>query len=133
MSFCGNSLRLNGLCLRLAKKTLVDNFVDTIRKYGVQWKLDYGDVDVDAFGRWVYENPLRCPGLRLSYEMYHELSANLGDSPKDSDIPDFAHINAIPYVDAATLDRRMLHYFRRVVSKLRTLKCFDCLRRLCLS
>lgn len=45
----------------------------------------------------------------------------LGDSPKDSDIPDFAHINAIPYVDAATLDRRMLHYFRTVVSKLRTL------------
>ena len=100
------------------RKSLRDNFADSVRRRGVQWKIDYGTTNVDAFGHWIYENPLRCPGLRLSYDMYHELLANVGDIPEDSDIPDFAHIKALPYVNLATLDRRMTHYFRTVVRKL---------------
>ena len=101
------------------RKSLRDNFANSVRKRGVQGAMDYGTTNVDAFGHWIYENPLRCPGLRLSYDMYHELLANVGDIPEDSDIPDFAHINALPYVELATLDRRRTHYFRTVVGKLR--------------
>ena len=43
---------------------------------------------------------------------------NVGDKPEASDIPDISHINAIPYADAATLDRRMHGYCSQVSRKL---------------
>ena len=100
------------------RKDLVGNFVETLRRYQKQWNLNYGGVEVDAFGRWIYENPARCPGLRLSYDVRHEILANPGDIPSDSDMPDFAHLFAIPYVEAATIDRRMMHYFQTVTKRL---------------
>jgi hypothetical protein len=36
--------------------------------------------------------------------------ANYGDIPETGDFSDLAHISAVPYVDAVTLDRRMRHY-----------------------
>lgn len=36
--------------------------------------------------------------------------ANYTDIPETADFSDLAHICALPYVDAATLDRRMRHY-----------------------
>jgi hypothetical protein len=97
---------------------LASNFVESIRRYQKQWNLNYGTVDVNAFGRWIYENPARCPGIRLSYDIRQEILANLGDIPSDSDIPDFAHLFAIPYTEAATLDRRMMNYFLTVMKRL---------------
>src|SRR5438552_887580 len=73
---------------------------------------------VSAFARWVWTDPACWPGLRLTYDLYHELCANVRDLPKPGDIPDTAHIRAIPYVTAATLDRRMLGYVRQVNKKL---------------
>jgi hypothetical protein len=64
----------------------------------------------DEFAEWVYQNPHRCPGLRLSHETYRALMVNYTDVPETSDFSDLAHIAAVPYVDAATLDRRMRHY-----------------------
>jgi len=100
------------------RKNLRDNFADSVRKHAIQWRIDCGSTDREVFGHWIYDDPSRCPGLRLSYDAYHELLANLGDDPKNSDIPDFAHLSAIPYVDLATLDRRMIHYCAAVVRKL---------------
>ncbi len=73
---------------------------------------------IKAFARWVRENPARCPGYRQSYEMYHAIQANSSDIPKDGDIPDMAHIAALPYVDFLTLDRRMMNYATHIGSKL---------------
>lgn len=102
-----------------AKKSPTANFPDSVRKHGLQWGVQFGSTDVNALGSWVYRRPLRCPGLRLSYDVYHEISANVGDKPKDSDIPDVSHFYPLPYVDAATIDRRMMSYFRAVVRRLK--------------
>jgi hypothetical protein len=100
------------------RRDLVTNFVESLRRYQKQWNLNYRGVDVDGFGRWIYENPARCPGLRLTYDMRHEILANPGDIPLDSDIPDVAHVFAIPYAEAATIDRRMMHYFQTITKRL---------------
>jgi hypothetical protein len=36
--------------------------------------------------------------------------ANYDDVPEAGDFSDFAHVCAVPYAGAATLDRRMRHY-----------------------
>jgi hypothetical protein len=64
----------------------------------------------DEFANWVYDDPSRCPGLRLHHETYRALMENYADLPEASDFSDLAHVYAIPYVDAGTLDRRMRHY-----------------------
>lgn len=103
---------------RHKRKSLADNFVESVKRWGGRWNIDYERIDVDTFGHWIYDNPTRCPGLRLGYDLFHTMLSNVGDIPKDSDIPDFSHFDAIPYVDQATLDRRMMHYFRTIVKRL---------------
>jgi hypothetical protein len=75
-------------------------------------------IDVAAFGKWIYSDPRRCPGFRLHYGVYHELLGNVGDTPKDSDLLDFAHVMAVPYADAITMDRRIGDYTTRVSNRL---------------
>lgn len=103
------------------RKNLAANFVESLRKYQKQRNLDYGTVDVHAFGSWIYQNPSRCPGLRLAYDLRNAIMANPGDIPLDSDIPDIAHVFAIPYAEAATIDRRMMSYFLTVTKRLKTI------------
>ena len=67
---------------------------------------------------WIYSSPMCCPGLRLSYEVFHTFVANVRDTSKQSDLYDFAEIAVIPYVTAMTVDRRMLDYVRRAGRKL---------------
>ena len=104
--------------------SLKENFKHSVGRH-LQGGLRFGILDVPvekvdqaAFGNWIYSNPDRCPGFRLHYNTYHELVANVRDVPKDSDLLDFAHILAIPYVDAITMDRRMCDYARRVGRRL---------------
>jgi hypothetical protein len=66
--------------------------------------------DLQQFSDWIHADPTRCPGLRLQFEVRRELVENPKDILKRGDISDFAHIGAVPYVDCATLDRRMYHY-----------------------
>ena len=86
---------------------------------------DYLNVGVEqnakSFADWVYSDPRRCPGFRLHFEAYHEFLANTRDVPDDNDIPDCAHIYAIPYVDAITFDRRWRGYCTGIAKKLRKL------------
>lgn len=102
------------------RKDLLSNFIEKLRQYQQPpWNLNYGSVDVEAFGRWIYENPARCLGLRLAYDLRNAIMANPGDIPLDSDIPDIAHIFAIPYAEAATIDRRIMNYFLMVTKRLK--------------
>jgi len=68
------------------------------------------DVEIQKLGEWIYSSPSRCPAKRLTYEVWHRLRSNITDKPKPSDMSDFNHLFALPYVDAATLDNRMLGY-----------------------
>ncbi len=98
------------------------NFPKVISRFIEQYKIDEPVKPIEEFSAWVYEDPRRCPGLRLGYEVFHELLKNVGDKPDASDIPDYSQINAIPYVDVATLDRRMYGYCSNVIRKLQTIQ-----------
>jgi len=43
------------------------------------------------------------------------------DLGERGDPPDYSHITAVPYVDAATLDNRMRGYYRSAINKLEEL------------
>jgi hypothetical protein len=75
---------------------------------------------IEPLADWIFEAPSRCPGLRLSYEVYHQIRANLGDPGFVQDFGDFSHVDCLPYVDAATLDRRMVDYVGRASRSLQT-------------
>jgi hypothetical protein len=87
------------------------------KRFGVI-RLPLDRIDFQALGKWIYEDPARCPGFRLHYHTFHELAANVGDPLQDSDLLDFAHVPATPYVDAITMDRRMADYVKRVGRRL---------------
>jgi hypothetical protein len=74
------------------------------------WQLEPPARGVEAFGKWIFANPIRCPGLRHEWELVRALVANGKDALQDSDLWDHAHFPAIPYVEFATLDRRMVGY-----------------------
>jgi len=99
------------------KKSVVANFPDALARHLSHWGLTAPTKGVRAFAKWIYANPARCPGYRLSYEMFHAIQANLTDVPKDGDIPDLAYLLALPYVHYLTLDRRMYDYALRVSGK----------------
>lgn len=69
--------------------------------------------DMEAFGRWVYKSPERCPGLRLAYEVHHRFLKNAGDRPLASDLVDLARMSAVPYVNVFITDKAMLDYCRQ--------------------
>ena len=82
------------------------------------WGLEKPKVGLEAFGKWIYADPSRCPGLRLAWELFQALVSNEADVLQESDVADNAHFPAIPYVDYATLDRRMTGYCRDIGRKL---------------
>jgi hypothetical protein len=95
---------------RNIKKSPSANFPSSVARHLQFYRLRTPVGGVDAFGKWIYADPTRCPGFRFCYEMYHAVQANLSDIPKDGDIPDMTHFYAIPYVHYATVDRRMHGY-----------------------
>jgi hypothetical protein len=104
--------------------SLKRNFIGSVGRHlqvGKHFRVEETVIDrtaLDGFGKWIYADPHRCPGFRLHYNTYHELVRNFRDIPKDSDLLDFAHIPAIPYIDAITMDRRMTDYVTRVSRRL---------------
>lgn len=70
--------------------------------------------DVPRFSNWIYCNHRCCPSQRLGYELWHKMLKNISDIPHDSDLEDFNHIAALPYVDIMTLDQRMHGYVCQV-------------------
>lgn len=103
---------------RQVRKQLGKHFRTVVRRRLSQWGFSSFQAGLPKFSDWIYSSPLRCPGFRLNYETFHEMLTNEGDIPTESDIPDFGYINAIPYVEGATLDRRIFHYCTTVSRKL---------------
>lgn len=94
------------------------NFPKAVGRLIEHYGIEKPNMPMDDFAAWIYKDARRCPGFRLGYEVFHELLKNVGDKPEASDIPDISHINAIPYVDVATVDRRMHGYCSQVSRKL---------------
>jgi len=90
------------------------NFPNTIARNLRLYNIPFPIEQVGELAKWIYGTPSRCPALRLGYEVFHKILRNLTDSGEDSDIPDFAHISCVPYVDSITLDNRMRGYVAQV-------------------
>lgn len=99
------------------------HFVRAIGKHATRFQVPLPHGREEEFIEWVYQNPNRCPGLRLQHETYRALMANYGDVPEVGDFSDLAHICALPYVEAGTFDRRMRHYCEVASRKLSRLGC----------
>lgn len=81
-----------------------------LRTYGIPEPVS----GVESIATWIWEAPIRCPALRLDYEVYHQIRRNTKDRGYLQDFEDLAHVKCVPYVDRATLDRRMTGYVRQV-------------------
>jgi hypothetical protein len=92
------------------RPSLKDNFVKTIGLNLALHNVAVPSADIPTFAEWVYSNPSRCPGERLGYEVWHKMVRNVTDEPEHSDLEDLLHVGCLPYVDLATLDRRMYGY-----------------------
>ena len=99
------------------------HFVRSITKHANTHQVQLPNGSELEFAQWVYQNPNRCPGLRLHHETYRALMTNYADVPEVGDFSDLAHICALPYVEAATFDRRMRHYCEVASRKLIKLGC----------
>jgi len=90
------------------------NFSNCVARNLKLYGIVFPQESINDLASWIWDLPSRCPALRLGYEAFHKITRNLTDSGEDSDIPDFAHIDCVPYVDAITLDRRMRGYIQQV-------------------
>lgn len=86
------------------------NFPNTVARDLRLYNIAFEQETVNDLAAWIWASPSRCPAFRLGYEVFHKIVRNVTDSGEESDIPDFAHVDGIPYVDAITLDRRMRGY-----------------------
>lgn len=90
--------------------SLKANFAKMIQLNLNLHKLSWSTVVLSEFANWIYENPNRCPGIRLGYEVWHKIVKNKTDTLEDSDMEDYQHLTCLPYIDLMTLDRRMHAY-----------------------
>ena len=91
----------------------VTPFVETLEQ-----KLSVPRKRAEEVASWVAAEPFRCPALRLVRAVGAVISRDLRYAPRRGDVFDMSDIMQIPYVDKATLDRAMLHYFRTAVRQL---------------
>lgn len=96
--------------LRNGKVPAREHFLRSIKKHAEYHNVALPAGREEAFARWVYSDPKRCPGLRLNHEVYRRLMRNYTDVPEVGDFVDLNFIFAVPYVDAITLDNRIREY-----------------------
>lgn len=90
------------------------NFSNTIRRNLDLYNIRFPVRKIRELSRWIWNEPSRCPAVRLGYEVYHKILRNITDTGQGSDIPDLAHVGCVPYVDVATLDNRVRGYIEQV-------------------
>lgn len=103
---------------RAVRKSSVQHFRLVVERHCQLYGIPVPSACLQRFSDWIHEDPARCPGLRVQFEVRRELVENPNDALQRGDILDFAHIGAVPYVDCATLDRRMYHYCGQACQKL---------------
>jgi len=104
--------------LRAGRLPARQHFITSLKKHAVSNDVTLPEGEEDEFALWVYRDPDRCPGIRLNHEIFRSLTGNYQDIPEASDFTDLAFTFALPYVDAATLDRRIRDYCQRASRKL---------------
>jgi len=102
------------------RPSLKANFAVTIERHSKNYNLQIPQKGLKAFANWIYSNPMRCPSIRLGYELWHKMVKNITDIPTDSDLEDFHNIDCLPYIEAMTVDRRMNGYVSQVAKSLRS-------------
>ncbi|MGD9849920.1 MAG: hypothetical protein AB7T38_01505 [Nitrospirales bacterium] len=98
--------------------SLKGNFVSMIERNLMLNHIPFTNVSLPDFANWVYEEPFRCPSVRLCYEVWHKIVKNKTDLLEDSDMEDYQHLTCLPYVELMTLDRRMHGYVSQVSATL---------------
>jgi hypothetical protein len=98
--------------LRKGQAPAREHFARSVRKHAQSHRVLLPAGREDEFAEWLYKNPNRCPGLRLSHEMFRAITSNYGDRPQVGDFGDLGQVFTIPYIDAATLDNRIRDYLR---------------------
>jgi hypothetical protein len=71
-----------------------------------------------AFFEWLYRDPKICPGWRLLQETFQEFRSDSNAAVSRGDMPDLTHIYLVPYVRAATLDRKWREYVSRAAQRI---------------
>jgi hypothetical protein len=99
--------------------TLKANFIKMIERKLKGYRIKCFATSASALGNWIYENPVRCPSVRLGYEVWHKLVKNKADALEDSDMEDYQHVTCLPYVELMSLDRRMCGYVEQAGASLR--------------
>lgn len=98
-------------------RTAQQNFPYSLRSKLPGYGITVPDAQIDELATWLYSDPHRAPGHRMSYEMYHAIRGNVHDKLNLSDLRDTAHAYALPYVDVITMDRRMAEYATQVIRR----------------
>jgi len=111
-------LETDRAALRAGRALAAQHFRHVVRNNAATHRIGLPRGREDEFADWVYQNPDTCSGLRLNHETYRALMSNYGDIPETADFSDLAHVTAIPYLEAATLDRRMRDYCARASAKM---------------
>lgn len=96
-------------------------FTNSVGKHLARFEVFVPGEELVRLGAWIYQNPLRAPGVRLHFDSYHALRNNSQDMLRDNDVSDFSYFWAVPYVDAVTVDRRMCNYTKGVAARLHKL------------
>lgn len=100
------------------RKAIRKNFPVALRRHLSQFSIHFPEEKVRELAEWIYDDPTRCPGHRLAYDVRQELMNDLTKTVTANDISDIAHVEAVPYVDAVTMDRRTADLCRRVSKRL---------------
>jgi len=87
-------------------------------------------LNIKEFALWLWDNADRCPGIFLWFKVRHELMRNTTDKIQDSDVADLSWTWLLPYVEVATLDRRMRSYVERATRRDTDTMCADILASL---
>ena len=100
------------------RKAIRNNFSKALRRHLALFSILFPEDRVDQLAEWIYDNPMRSPGHRLAYDVRQELMNNLTEAVTANDISDLAQVEAVPYVDAITMDRNTADLCRRVSKRL---------------
>ena len=100
------------------KPSLEESFTITLERHTKRYNLEIPKELIKDMFSWIYNDPNRCPSIRLAFELWHKMTKNTTDTPKDSDLNDMNNISHLPYVDTMTVDKRMYEYISQVIASL---------------
>jgi hypothetical protein len=92
---------------RNERQSKKDIFIDSIPKRLKDYNIEFHDINLSSFCKWLWDKPQRCIGFRIHFEAYHQLLNDRRNKFQDGDIADFTILSSIPYVDMITVDKRI--------------------------